>query len=1690
MSSTAAGDKAGTSKIARPASRQAGDAPFKPVPPVSGPATRSRIGVQTRATAASAIPRTNRPSSVLGVRPPSSLSSAATTAAAAGKSAIPTAPMRRPSVAAQPTSSSSPPVRAQEGRVKELEAELATANETISSLQNSLAEAEINASSLSAALRSTQSELEHTSDELAQARTDAEVAREELIDVKDEHAVEVAALKQQAEEERSSSVARTQELEHRCAAVESERDELAGSREDLERLLEGAKLEAADYATLEAERDELETELAWHEEELQKVEDAREVDRETIETLRAELEDADNVIGELEKENQRFASQVEVLTGKVSELETAATAEKSRAGFEEDARAVAETANKAVADAEERISALRAELNTRISDVEQERDGLIAALAAASKAHQDAEERVEQARRDHAEAAERAKAKESQTEAAREELSALRSEHDDVKDQLVAAIAEKEALASATIPEAASTFAELPALHAPDVELNDLRARVADLEQQLASSESTVDQLQARLDEIAPPSDAVASLLETTTQRELEDALFDRDEAERELKLAEDRIEELEAELEAARKPDEAEGVDEAVQQRAHDAEARCEALQNELEQLQHQHQHQSLATRAINTEDSEQLAALRAELETERTLTADAKRESAAIEEALMDAKSQLFQLETKLAACEARIQDLVGQHEQDQSRLAQVDELENALQLAEEQLEAVTYELDDLRAQHEDLAQSALQDAAERQAQSDEHDELLELYNRRALETDSLRKILAETEAHADSLAWQLREKESQASDIEKAHVEERDSLLARIAHAEDEQDRLRTELDDAKHRLSDAQDALQHQLAADSSSTSVSVEETPLPRAIPATPSPLSPGSMSFALSPSTDPVALLLRLREERDELRERLDFARNEAKHRTDDLQDRLRRLGESNAQDVSLLQLDLMDKQALYETEREMNVKLEQAVRDAKQQREELSEAAENASRRLRDAEMRIQDLTFELAEGQKQLGAARRDEEELEQLQATLATAHQAMETAQAEAAVAKSQLEQLQTLLDSAEEVRDNALRLAEQREEAINTLQSHLAELEAKEVAPARDPLVELASLCDALPSEGAGIHNRIAELESTLRQYESRIALLQLNLAMRVAIDDDDEEQGDASIERDADATFVAEASDEILSIRQQLAATTLERDTLFTRLQATLDELDAAVRQREQVVGQKLDLEQELGEVRADAKAANDELAVARADVKELAQRTAAYANEVEAVRTRAAQIERIAAAAEDRTEVLERELADVVQLRVDYEVRGEELAQARAQAEGHKSALASGEQELERLVDDLAAAGRALEDARNELAASHESQADVEARLTALNQEATERAEHLTSEIDQARRNSAERELYLEQIQQRVNDLERELSHAAAQLESADQRSSSAEQRIARLDSELELSARENQTLRRLGQSSVAEAEALAAEVAGLKHELQQAHAAKQAELKAAHEEATRNLTEVITELEKRERGQLAAEDHARQLEVELEHARAASHGPSPQDQARIAELEKLLDARMLDVEEADEKLIDALKVQKKSAAMVERLKAKIASLQRDLAAAKSTPAPVVLAAAPLPDAAATTPSAGKKRPAPTEFDSKTASQPRAISQAPPLALDKENVNAGSGRKVQRPLSAIKPAPVDKSATPLPGQAPRRDALSHIDENAGAIAARPAEASTDKIAALNARLQHFRRPKSAEINLS
>lgn len=158
-----------------------------------------------------------------------------------------------------------------------------------------------------------------------------------------------------------------------------------------------------------------------------------------------------------------------------------------------------------------------------------------------------------------------------------------------------------------------------------------------------------------------------------------------------------------------------------------------------------------------------------------------------------------------------------------------------------------------------------------------------------------------------------------------------------------------------------------------------------------------------------------------------------------------------------------------------------------------------------------------------------------------------------------------------------------------------------------------------------------------------------------------------------------------------------------------------------------------------------------------------------------------------------------------------------------------------------------------------------------------------------------------------------------------------------------------------------------------------------------------------------------------------------------------------------------------------------ALKVQKRSAAQIERLKAKVATLQRDLTAAKSAS---ILAAAPLP-AAPAPPSIGKKRPAPNDFDAAPAPAPRAIA----VMLDKENAIEAPARRQARPLSASSAMAASKDAlVPLKPEhvaaAPRRAALGAVDENAAAVssladkAAPPPPAS--KVDSLRAKMQRMK----------
>lgn len=83
--------------------------------------------------------------------------------------------------------------------------------------------------------------------------------------------------------------------------------------------------------------------------------------------------------------------------------------------------------------------------------------------------------------------------------------------------------------------------------------------------------------------------------------------------------------------------------------------------------------------------------------------------------------------------------------------------------------------------------------------------------------------------------------------------------------------------------------------------------------------------------------------------------------------------------------------------------------------------------------------------------------------------------------------------------------------------------------------------------------------------------------------------------------------------------------------------------------------------------------------------------------------------------------------------------------------------------------------------------------------------------------------------------------------------------------------------------------------------------------------------MRQLREQTQQNIKEVIEYSEACEREKAAAEAEVKELlgEVERLKADAANTASSSEAVAQITELEKLLEAKMLDVEEADEKLLD-----------------------------------------------------------------------------------------------------------------------------------------------------------------------
>lgn len=217
---------------------------------------------------------------------------------------------------------------------------------------------------------------------------------------------------------------------------------------------------------------------------------------------------------------------------------------------------------------------------------------------------------------------------------------------------------------------------------------------------------------------------------------------------------------------------------------------------------------------------------------------------------------------------------------------------------------------------------------------------------------------------------------------------------------------------------------------------------------------------------------------------------------------------------------------------------------------------------------------------------------------------------------------------------------------------------------------------------------------------------------------------------------------------------------------------------------------------------------------------------------------------------------------------------------------------------------------------------------------------------------------DAGRADAVARIADLERNASEIVDLRQQLSEARIELEKLDglvlqerAAAESAQAAVAQAAAAAEHSKREVQTLRQLGASSQAEAEALTAEANGLREQvaslshgafafvatgsdhsdLARSSAAQdlEARLQQVTDQSRKNIEEVIDALQTCEQGKAAAENQVQQLVGEVDGLKAAleaavsAPGGDSENSVRVAELEKMLEDKMVDVEEADEKLIE-----------------------------------------------------------------------------------------------------------------------------------------------------------------------
>ncbi|GAA5980950.1 hypothetical protein JCM5350_004776 [Sporobolomyces pararoseus] len=1666
-SSTDSKPSGAVSKIARPPSRSS-IAPndnsrsrfgFQPTAPTSSSTAKSRASISTT---------DSQPSSI---RPPSALSNHSSIP---GPSKL---PARRPSVSngssssgVVNTSSVSPQ---QSAKIAQLESSLSSAQDTIIYLTSDLEQAQSTIQTLESTLEATQTqvskkkdellrvenglmalersskeEMETLKDKITEAREDAEIIKEEANEMKEELEKKMEMLSKEAKKEKVELESRYEQLVKELTSLEDEVQRGEGEKEDLVRLLKESKERESEVQELleakEEECVELENELAF-------LEETHDGEMENAKEKRRELELEIAKLREVQLQVQRQEADMERLEGNREELER----------LLEDAQAECAT------------------LRSRLSQAEIAREEAQVAVAQNTEALKERETELEELR--------------TRLEGAREPVSTPTSALEAQIAILEAEVFKKESEID-SLKLRLSQFEGLAQSHEELVdEYHSLRSDFESKNKELATISTQFDDLTSSHSAARQLVERHESVIETL-QETVDNLTAERDDLQSKSSTHSESLIALQSELDNLRSLPTRSYDDEDVerlQARLAKAEEEVRSLQERLEEFENgewasTEVSKDLQSRITSLED--ELTRLKEELETERGATMTAELELGLARKTLEEVKEQLENVDGMLESeTEARqtlekeklelVEQLADAGNDSFSSTSHVQELEQEINQLQEQL-------DEVRANAEDESYAHMQEVTDLQLRLRGQENEIEDLQRDLSVLEALKHILVETEARVHSLGWDLKAAHSTAAEQRSLAEEKLETLNKRFEKSEEECLRLRSELDDTRHKLSDAQDALD-QAQADLATATVSIDKSsPVPPS-PLAPAAPSPTSYFFGLSPGSDPSILVTRLREERDELRSRLDFARTEADFRVKSLQKRLEESEENKTRVVSLMEVDLLDKTTALEHECDTNARIEEALRVAKNEKVRIEEELELATKELKLATEKVDEFEKRLQEAEKVREEHETERESAWALESELAAATRSAETVQSQLVAANASNVELAASLDSlrsdlrqAEAELDRQHAAAAESNARISELEAALAAARQQEETRQNDALTEFATLCESLESDVSGLRSKIAQQTSVIHEREQAISLLQLNLAVRVAIADDDdnleeEKEGDRSLADEdpfaGDRTIAVEPSSSpshLADLEARLSEELSVRLALEEQLANVREQLETLHRQAQSSSSNVATLEEELEDARrfgAEQRKRIDEsefnLSSLRTEYRVLTTERDSLLQTVDSLEQKLSDIESAHSTQSGTIDEL-RSAVGVKQGELEQatsRIRSLETSLQELESSSENSAsIAQGridtlEQELANVEDRLAHALADLTESNERAHLSQTSLDSLQERHSGLCSEfkrleesfdqqrlvlqAGADAQAETGRLRQQLVEAEEISILYEQAQRRISILEEQLSAAR---ESVSTSTRPTEEEVVQLSNQLDSALREVDQLSGLLEQERASGALATAQM----EEVIQAEKETSLKAKAAGDRSAKEIQTL------RQLGR-ASQAEAEALSVEIGQLRAQigqleSHIEVISRNA-LNDLEDLRITKNRALEEV------ALKTQKKYEAQVERLKSKVVALQRDLAQAKSTPPALVVESASL---------SNKKRRAPAEFDplpsSSASPAPRAIVASRPTSLSLDKENSSSTTRTNRPTSAPLTSKRVDTVVPLkPEHQPlqSRTVLRQVDEN-------------------------------------